>query len=239
MRSSGIVATLLDKNQDGAVSDEEAAAAKKDWPDLSREKTQLGRLLTATLDSSGNGRLNDEEIAAGVARGRQQARGVSQEVVAIFKALDTNADTRISVVEFRGLVFRLGPLGVFVAPKLAQFFNAMDVDGNGLISPAESQRGADYLLAQIEIERQRQEQLTKLRDPKYRQAQQLVATLDRNRDGRISKREASRNKEVKHAFQLADTDLNDELSVDECYERFKKVAAEQKKQQLERDPFSK
>ncbi|MCA9248066.1 MAG: hypothetical protein KDA42_13150, partial [Planctomycetales bacterium] len=66
---------------------------------------------------------------------------------------------------------------------------------------------------------------------------QIIAVLDRDRDGFISQREAARNKEVKQAFQLADSDLDDQLSLDECYERLKSVAAERKQQQLERDPF--
>jgi Ca2+-binding EF-hand superfamily protein len=228
-----VVASLIDSNQDGAVDDAEAAAAVSQLPKIARTKTPLGQAVLVALDANKNRRLSEQEARDGVLRAREHARGVASEVRAVFDKLDQNGDERISVVEFRGLVTRLGVLGQLIAPKLSQFFNGMDVNRDGMISPAESQRGADFLVQQIELEKRKQALAAKLRDPRYHRAAQLVSSLDRNKDQQISEREASRNKDVREAFVFVDTNADQQLSVDECYEHLKSLAAAQKKLQGE------
>jgi|GEM_PF-4500824 len=220
--------SLIDLNEDGAIDDDEAQQALAQLPRISRTKTPLGQLILSALDANGNRRLDDQEAQQGVLRAREHARGVAREVRAVFDRLDQDGDERISVGEFNGLVQRLGGLGLRIAPRLAQFFNAMDVDRDGLISPAESQRGAEYLAEQIEAEQRRKTLEAKLRSPYFAQARQLVAEFDRDRDQQISVHEAARHKDLKTAFPLVDTNLDGQLSVDECYAHIMSAAEARK-----------
>jgi len=209
------VMEIVDASQDGMIDDQEAGEAIKKIQTAARAKSPAGKAITAALDANGDRRVDEDEARSGVARAKATNKGVSQEVTAIFDGLDTDHDTRISVGEFKQLVGKLGIIGLLIQPKLGEFFNQMDRNGDGQISPTESQRGAELLQQEIQRAQAGQAAAAKAADPSYQQAQQFFGLLDKDRNEQLSKKEVQRQKELSTNFNQADTNFDQQLSLDE------------------------
>lgn len=216
---------VIDPNGDGTIDAEEAAAAELAFQKLPRTRQPVGQEIRKALDANGDRKIDADEARQGVARGKAHLKGASNEVAEIVKQLDADGDQKISVTEFRGLVGKLGALGPFVAPQLGQFFNRMDSNQNGEVSLVEAQKGAELLVEQIEQAKRENQRKQLLRNPIYQQAMQAVSSLDKNRDQLISRSEARKNKLVNDAFAAADTNRDDQLSADECFEYLQQLAS--------------
>lgn len=212
----GDLSDLLDADGDGQVSDAEAKKAVEQFQQAARNNPNAKEVLDL-LDANGDGKVDRNEAAAGVAQGRLQFDGPGVAVNAIFNQLDVNKDKAITPKEFQGLIQKLGPLGQLLAPRLAQMFNQLDVDRNGAVSFVESQLAADYFAEQAQMRKQQQQQQ---RDGRlYRQAQQIFAAQDKNRNNRISTREAVGP--VKEKFSAIDNNGDQKLSLIEVYDFLK------------------
>jgi Ca2+-binding EF-hand superfamily protein len=219
-----ILGEIIDPNGDGAIDDGEAAAAEQTFQKLPRTRQPIGQEIRKALDTNDDRKIDAREAQLGVARGKAHHRGASNEVAEIVKHLDANGDQKISVLEFRGLIGQLGGLGPFLAPRLGQFFNEMDTNRNGEISLVEAQKGAELLIEQSKQAQRENHHRQQLQDPQYQQAMRAIATLDKNRDQLVSKSEARKNKAVSEVFSAADTNRDDQLSVDECYAHLQQEA---------------
>lgn len=218
------IEALMDPNGDGQIDDEESAQAEESFLKLPKTRQPIGQEIRKALDSNGDRKVDSEEARQGVVRGKAHYRGVANEVTEIVKRLDADGDQKISAQEFRGLIRQMGILGAVVGPKIGEFFNQMDANRNGEISLVEAQRGAEYLMEQIQLAEEENRRKALMRDPLYQQAQRAMASLDKNKDQLISKVEARKNRPVNDAFLSADANLDDHLSLDECYEHLKKQA---------------
>jgi Ca2+-binding EF-hand superfamily protein len=220
-----VLSEVLDPDGNGEIDDDEAKAAEQAFQKLPRTRQPIGQEIRKALDANGDRKIDADEARLGVARGKAHHKGASKEIAEIVKQLDTNGDQKISVPEFSGLIGKLGVLGPFLAPQLGQFFNRMDTNRNGEISLVEAQNGAELLVEQIEQARREERHKQLLQDPLYQQAVRAVGMLDKNRDQLVSKSEARKNKLVNDAFASADTNRDDQLSVDECHAYLRQQAA--------------
>lgn len=216
---------ILDPNGDGAIDDDEKKAALEALQKLPRTRQPVGQEIRKSLDANHDQKIDADEAERGIARGKAHLKGASNEVAEIVKHLDTNRDQKISVNEFGGLIQKLGGLGPFLAPQLGAFFNRMDTNRNGEITLSEAQVGAEWLMEQIERARRDQHLKQLLQDPLYQQAIQVVGKLDKNRDHQLSRIESRKNKEVNEAFETADTNHDEQLTLDECHAYLRQLAS--------------
>jgi Ca2+-binding EF-hand superfamily protein len=213
----GDLSDLLDADGDGRVSDAEAAKAVAGFQKAAGAKTDEGMAVRNALDKNGDGKVDPNEAAAGVARGRMEFGGAGKEVAGLFGRFDVDGNETITTGEFRDSIEKLGVFGKFMAPKMAQMFNQMDTNRDGQISMVEAQMMADYFSQQAaQKEQQREEQRNA---GLWQSAQQALAAQDKNRDQRITEREAS--PELKEKFATVDADLNGKVTVAELYEYLK------------------
>ena len=220
----GDLSDLLDADGDGQVSDAEAKKAVEQFQQAARNNPDAAAVLE-TLDTNGDGKVDREEAAAAVAQGRLEFGGPGEAVNQVFTRLDTDNNQSVTPREFQGLIRQLGPLGQLLAPRIAQMFNQLDTNRDGAVSFVESQMAADYFAAQTQMRQQQQQQQ---RDGRlYRQAQQILAAQDKNRNNRISTREAAGV--VKEKFGTIDANLDNKLTLVEIYDYLKASAAAPRK----------
>jgi Ca2+-binding EF-hand superfamily protein len=208
---------LLDADQDGAITDQEAVAGAQKLQNEAnaKNKTERSAEILAALDDNKDGKLDNAEVGQAVAEQRRERDEIGQRVGEMFDKLDLDTNQVLDPNEFKALIERLGPLGKLMQPRLGQFFNRMDADRNGQISMVESQFAADYFAEQAGM--RRKQEAAKKNDKLVQMTQQTLAQLDRNRNGEISTREAKRNAEVDKVFGLIDTDDNKKLTGQEIY----------------------
>jgi Ca2+-binding EF-hand superfamily protein len=209
------VRNLLDADGDGVVTDAETRRAAAALEKHAREQSERSKAILEAFDNNQDGRLDGGEAADAAARARIAADGIGRIVAEIFNKLDANGDGYVSRLEFAAVVTKLGAVGELLKPRLVQLFVQIDADRDGAISVSESQMAADYFAkqAQLRAERRRAQQ-----DQRIRQlAQQVMARLDGNRNGRISQREARRDRQVLGVFDQVDLDGDKNLSSQEVY----------------------
>lgn len=199
---------LLDADGDGKVSDAEAQAAVKEVQKKGTAKNADGDALRKSLDANGDGKVDVKEAQAGVAKGRGEMDERARKVLDMLVWLDADKSGEVSVPEFKALIEKMGFLGKLAEPKLGEMFNNMDQDRNGSITMAEGQLAADYFAAVAMQEEQKKEAV------RTAAAAQLVASLDRNRDKKISIREAAKTP-VAERFAIVDADQDGQLTIAE------------------------
>lgn len=206
---------LLDADGDGVVTDEETRQAAAKLEREARVKSDRAKAIIEAFDNNRDGAIDGNEAADAAARARIAADGIGQVVAEIFAKIDKNADGFVSQVEFSLVVQQMGALGQLLKPKLVQIFLQIDADRNGAISVAESQMAADYFAQQAQLKAQHQRAQRNQRI--WQLAQQAIARLDGNHNGRISQREARRDRQVLGVFEQVDTDGDKQLSAEEVY----------------------
>lgn len=237
----GDLSDLLELAQNDQLTDAKAIEAAKDVQKEAnaRNKTERGQRLLDALDTNGDGKVSDEEAMAGIAEVRRRDGGAGSNVAGIFDQLDTNGDGVVSPQEFQGITEIPGFGGPFVtAPVLTQMFRNFDGNGDGMISFAEAQMGADMFNQRFGRRGRRGEegeQASERPIPQLAQmTQQLMVNLDRNKDGKISEAEAKRDKGTYDAFPMIDRDLDDHITAEEIYEYLKAQNPQLQQQQEER-----
>lgn len=223
----GDLSDLLDADGDGKVSDAEANKAVAGFQKAAGAKTEEGMAVRNALDKNGDGKVDANEAAAGVARGRMDFGGAGQQVAGMFGRLDVDGNELITTGEFRESVEKMGPLGKFMGPNMARMFNQMDSNKDGQISVVEAQMMADYFAQQSAMKDQQREEQRNATI--WANAQQALASQDKNRDQRITEREASGD--LKEKFATVDADLNGKVTVAEIYEYLKANAPAEKREE--------
>ncbi len=226
-RLPGDLSDLLDGDADGKVTDGEAQKAAREFMEQAnaKEKTERGAKILEALDKDKNGKVEEAEAQGAVAVERANRAGPGQEVAGIFDQLDVNRDDYVTAQEFGALVKQLGPLGILLQPRLAEIFNGMDTNRDGAISFVEAQMGAEDFADQMAARQAAEEAKP---DPRIVQlTNSVIGQLDRNRDGKLSKREAERDKNVAEKFFEVDANLDEQLTAEEIYNYLKKTLPQQ------------
>ncbi len=237
-KAAAALVEWLDADGDGKVSDAEALRGA---PRLLREanaktRTARGRKILAALDANKDGKVDSGELRRAVAKAQgkgDHGKGRGDErAKELFDKLDANSDSVVTAAEFKKLAKLLGPLGQFVEGRIPQMFTGFDGNRDNKLSLEEFQKGIAKYMARFgggggaddaEGEDQPSDD-EKLRQKLRRQ----LGGLDRDRDGKLSKKEAARNRTLKTKFRAIDTNLDDFLSLDEVV-AYTKATQEKKK----------
>jgi Ca2+-binding EF-hand superfamily protein len=203
---------LVDADGDGTVSDAEARLAAAELQKL-KPKTDEARAIIKALDKNENKKIDPDEAYTAVAQTRLQTDEMAQNVDRIFQELDTDDDNYVSAAEFGKISEQLGPLGQVVGAGAAQIFKAIDSNRDGGLSMVEAQFAADSLGRQMALRRKQDE--ANRNSKLWQIAQQTLASMDKNRDKRITLREASGK--VEENFAQIDADLDGKLTVAELF----------------------
>lgn len=223
----GDLSDLLDADGDGMVSDAEAAKAVGGFQKAAGAKNEQGQEIRNALDKNGDGKVDAMEAQAGVAQGRREFRQGKGEAgggsANLLERFDVDGNGKITAGEVRESAQKMGPFGQFILPRMAQMFNQMDQNKDGTIDEIEVELMADYFAQQTATrEQQRQEQRNA---QLWQMAQQTLVAQDKNRDQRITEREAVGDLAAK--FAQVDIDLNGKITVAEIYDYLKANAPQQ------------
>jgi Ca2+-binding EF-hand superfamily protein len=218
----GSLIMLLDLNNDGLISDAETRQTAVVFQKRAAVNGSQngGRAILDAFDKDGNGRLDRAEALHGAAVARMHVEGSGKAVASLMGALDADADGMVSGWEFRALVDKLGRMGPAAEPRLAQLFAGLDANQDGMISVVESQMVAGAFVRESRMEIQAigpggQQLLGQPIVPKVRTT---IAQLDRNRDGKISVREARKDGQLQKVFENVDQDGDSQLTGGEIYD---------------------
>lgn len=209
------ITDVVDADGDGAITDQEARAAVAKLMALPKSKDADAKELAASIDKNGDSKISQEEAAFAIARARMQNDESGKRMDEIFQRLDENKDELVSRQEYQDSGDKLkefGNFGRFGEAIAGRVFDTLDADRDGNINIVEAQFSADQF-GQLTNWRRRREADA---DAKLRQqTAQVFASLDKNRDQRLTKREAGR--ELEANFDAIDTDGNGKLTVNELF----------------------
>ena len=178
------ILTTMDKNGDGKISKDEAHDDVKPYFD--------------SLDANGDGSIDLKEAKtiadyANKAQGDQAKPVEKVTAKSMVASMDRNGDGKISKGE---------------APaQLAEYFDAIDANSDGAIDVEEAKVMADYANNQ---QSETQSKTMEFDPSEEATAEKLMAALDKNADGKISKEEAMGP--IKDYFDSIDS--NQDRSVD-------------------------
>ena len=213
----GDLSDLLDANDDGAITDAEAKQAARQFQKEASKNTERGKAILDALDKDDDGKVDEQEAAEGVARGRMNDGGAGQRTAKMFSDMDKNTDGFIDLREFDGWVKNMGPVGRFIRPRLGQFFTNMDGDRDKRISVVESQFAVDYFAKQARLKQDKKDAA----DKHLLLAKATLSKLDRDEDGKVSEKEARKDRNLDKVFDKVDTDQDKQVTVDEMYKYLK------------------
>jgi Ca2+-binding EF-hand superfamily protein len=205
------LAKLMDGDKNGQVTDQEAKATVDGLIRQGNAKPaneQSERILKA-LDKNANGRVDLEEAQNFVAEARLETAG-GRVIRERFDRLDEDKNGSISKKEFAE-IGRMFKNDKNQAQRLASMFNNFDVNRDGKITLHETALAAGKLGGRATDARPVEEKP----DPARVRAQQQFAALDKDRDGKISPKEANSNRQLKAQFKQIDSDLDGFLTLEE------------------------
>jgi Ca2+-binding EF-hand superfamily protein len=207
-------AKLMDGDKNGQISDQEAKATvdglmRQGNAKPANEKSE--RILKA-VDKNANGRVDLEEAQHFVAEARLETAG-GRVIRERFDQLDEDKNGAISKKEFAE-IGRMFKNDKNQAQRLAGMFNNFDANRDGKITLHETALAASKLGGRATDARTVEEKP----DPVRARAQQQFAALDRDRDGKISPKEANANRQLKAQFKQIDSDLDGFLTFEEVLE---------------------
>lgn len=195
--------TRFDANKDGVIDKAEFPGSRQQWKEL--DKDGNGEVTPAEFRGSAQARRllqatyrNDQEP-----RERTTAVGLRPERLAHLKRFDTNRDGKITRKEWTG------------APSA---FTTLDANQDGIIDRK------DRDIARADAESTRPPELPKIQGRMESYAQ-LMKKYDKDKDKRLSDREAARHKDLRLAFRWADTDGDRYLEEMEIQRLLREVAA--------------
>lgn len=216
----------LDADGDGKVSDAEALRGA---PRLLREanakkKSARGRQILAALDANDDGKLDAGELRQAIAKAQgrtnkdradeDKGRG-NKRAKELFDKLDANSDSVVTAAEFKKLPKLLGPFGQFLQGQLPQLFAQFDGNRDKRLTLDEFQSGVGKLMRRFGVGGGDGQDQPSDDDKLRQQIRRQLGALDRDRDGKLSKKEAGRNRKLKTKFRAIDTNLDGFLSLDE------------------------
>jgi Ca2+-binding EF-hand superfamily protein len=208
------LAKLMDTDKNGQITDQEAKATVDGLVRQGNAKpaNEKSERIQSALDKNNNGRVDLDEAQNFVAEARLQTAG-GRVIREMFDKLDDDKNGAISKKEFAEIGRRFKQ-DKQQAQRLAGMFNTFDANRDGKITLPETALAAGKLGGRATDARPVEEKV----DPVRARVQQQFAALDRDRDGKISPKEANANRQLKTQFKQIDADLDGFLTLEEVLE---------------------
>lgn len=223
------VQEIIDPDKDGKITDVEAQRGAEQLMEIGNAKEASAKkdAVLKASDQNKDKKVDAKEAAAIVAR----ARGATQQgerLAKLFQELDKDRDGALSKREFDDIEDKLGRGRGQLKNRLGKIFEELDADKNGKLVMEEAMLGAGKLGPRFG-NRGNADAPVAAADPLADQVKLLLTALDRDKDGKLSDREARANKELKTKFRQIDTDLDGLLNLEEMTDAARQAQAQAEK----------